>query len=233
MNIHKYDNALTIYQNNKLSQYLVSIFYFSFICFVSNKLFIQYKNYYDLLIIITSIYFSDFVTGLPHIYFDKRKIYYDTSKMDLITDGLNNVAYGFQVHHKNPTKFIENVLITSNYGQFELLTFVSTPLYIITNCFTNSHVLVFMYTFLLVGSSAQIFHGYSHMPIVQVPYVIRVLQRYNIILSNKEHLRHHKKNDHYFTIVNGWANPLLNVVYDYILNPFMKLFPQHFEIESA
>jgi hypothetical protein len=177
------------------------------------------------------MYFADVISGIVHIYFDNRKVFENTKDMNFITNGLNNIAYGFKYgHHKSPLKLTENVIITAIHGQFEILLFLTTPVYFITNYyFTNNHILVFTNTAILLSTSSQIFHGYSHLPTTQVPYIVKILQRYNLILSNKTHLQHHKHGEYYFTIVNGWANPLMDVLYKHIFKPIMKSFPNHFE----
>jgi ubiquitin-conjugating enzyme E2 variant len=70
-------------------------------------------------------------------------------------------------------------------------------------------LLVFMYAVLVVAMAANVFHRWAHM--TRPPLVGRVMQRAGLIISFKQHAKHHRPPyvQHY-CIAIGWLNPLLD-----------------------
>ena len=56
-------------------------------------------------------------------------------------------------------------------------------------------------------------HRYAHMKIQQIPYIVRLLQKTGIILSNESHARHHNGKFHQsYDLMSG----IMNIVVDWI-----------------
>lgn len=76
---------------------------------------------------------------------------------------------------------------------------------------------IFTYTILLTANS-QKFHQWSHEDRTKLPWPVKKLQDYGVILSNKEHKIHHygdpEKNikpfESNFGVMAGWWNPPIN-----------------------
>jgi hypothetical protein len=98
------------------------------------------------------------------------------------------------------------------------------------NVFINhGKFVLFMYVFNFVATFSQILHGFSHKTNNENNKLIRFLQNNHIIINNKKHKNHHTTYDSDFCIVNGWTNPLLNVIYTHILSHFIRANPGHSE----
>ena len=185
----------------------------------------------EIMVVLIGLYSADFVTGLIHVYLDNHHVVFNNiHTLNFASAKLNRVAYAFQYsHHVNPCKMIEGLPITATDGQLEILLYLATPTLIASKVMmitflswgeeTRRLIVLGNSIFILFAMSSQIFHAYAHLPKSKVPFCMRLLQSTGIILSNAEHLKHHKRNEYFFSIVNGWSNPLLNKVYDHFLKP--------------
>ena len=211
--------------------------------------FLKLQNVSDFAIILGSVYSADMFSGLLHIYFDKKKInfvnkndtgailVYDEKYVNTLFD---KVAYGFQIHHGKPRTFIEEVPWFSPVGQYEILRYLSIPTYTITLMFdiyyngllsrNYRNVFIFMYSFNMISTFSQILHGFSHRTKREIPLFIQILQKYGIIINTHNHHLHHTSYNTNFSIVNGWSNNVLNILYKKIIEPILSKYPSHFEI---
>ena len=55
-------------------------------------------------------------------------------------------------------------------------------------------------------------HQQSHMPAHRRPALVNVLQDWGLMISSKEHLKHHHNYDCNFCIGSGMCNPILRFV---------------------
>ena len=141
------------YQNNIQLQFFVSFW-------LLYNIYLQINSFYQVLL----FFLADLFTGLIHIFLDNKLV------LDVSTT-LNRLAYAFQYkHHKKPKDFIENVLITATHGQFEILLYLSTPVFLSTYYFMkNNNLIVLMYTINVLSTNSQVIHGLSHCNISQLP----------------------------------------------------------------
>ena len=186
----------------------------------------NFTHFSDCAFIFGGIYFADMFSGLLHIFLDHKK---PTESAGPISQ----IAQSFQEHHVHPQRFIQRKPWFNPGGQLEILKYLTTPIYITTTILNtlypnNTQIFVFMYTFLGVATFSQILHGFSHAHRAKVPQLITFLQNHRVIISRTDHHTHHVKGHRNFSLVNGWANPLLNTLYDYILRPALQLLPEHF-----
>ena len=167
----------------------------------------------------SSLYLADLFSGVLHVYFDNRK--YDLKQNTV----LDKIAYSFQTHHEDPQSFIRNSPFYNPQGQIDILMYLSTPVYSLTTLghyvYPNTPSLfLILYTFNLVATYSQILHGLSHKNPKTLHPIIRVLQKYRIIIHPQDHRTHHKNYDKHFAIVNGWSNSLLNVFFNKLLKNY-------------
>lgn len=117
----------------------------------------------------------------------------------------------FREHHVDPFKITVHDTIETN-GDNAMLTFPSLALLSFVNIREGYHTDLFIVCFLFsltiwVAITNQI-HKWAHMR--KPPSFINILQKYNILLSRKEHqIHHHNPFDRYYCITNGWLNPVL------------------------
>ena len=127
---------------------------------------------------------------------------------------------------------------TGMYGFPVLVTFVASNL-----LKGNDNLLhIFMQTYLFFANTSQIYHGLAHMVTrksqgkkinhrIQPNYkVIKFLQKYHLIISAKEHSKHHETANSNFAIVNGWSNKALNKLFNKVFLPIMKKYPKKFVV---
>jgi len=64
------------------------------------------------------------------------------------------------------------------------------------------------------------------------PPVVRLLQKFHILLPPHVHKAHHVAGKYSYAIINGWSNPAVDKLYDAVFEPIMKKFPNHFHFET-
>lgn len=239
--ILEYEHRSEEYREKKTLHFFITCLYTSYAVALISDVWSQlHWHVGDIVAVLTGMYFSDLVTGLIHIYLDTHRVVFACDKireMGPISAKLNRISYAFQFsHHVNPVKMIKDLPVTATDGQLEILIYLATPILLITKV-AHAHMdqhdngvrltAVGTETFVLFAMSSQIIHAFTHLPRCKVPFVWRLLQSSRLILSNQEHLRHHKQNEYYFSIVNGWSNPFLNCLYKYVLKPLFRLNPDN------
>ncbi len=166
-------------------------------------------NYYNILTIyyvITSTVFgiiaSDFFSGLFHWF------------GDLISEHTNfSLFSNFKTHHQNPYLTLSQS-IWSLF--FDVLTIGIFAMYMF------NYLWVYIVSTIILFSN--VIHQYSHMPQKNIPFIVKKLQDYRIILHPKSHREHHKPPyNKKFCIVNGWCNILDNVNFWYYLENYFAL----------
>lgn len=222
-----------------MSNWLVGSWLFcnSVLCYTS--IYSNVMSIYDIFTITGAIYFSDFFSGLVHVYFDKRRIRSNGTRANT----LDVIATSFQTHHESPRFFITNRPFYNPMGQLEILMYLTTPVHIITRIVTSQltskydvfsrNMSIFMYTFILIATTSQILHGFSHRNKKETPSVIRFLQSCKLVIRHKEHRVHHSYYDTHFSIINGWSNPLLNILYTHVFLQILKRYPDHFNVTDV
>jgi len=212
--------------------------------------FFKLQKVSDFVIILGSVYSADMFSGLLHIYFDKKKIKF-VNKNDpgailvhdkYVTTLFDKVAHGFQIHHDKPRSFIDQVPWYNPVGQYEILRYLSIPTYTMTLIFdiyyngllskNYKNIFIFMYSFNMIATFSQILHGFSHRTKREIPLFIQILQNYGIIINTHKHHLHHTSYNTNFSIVNGWSNGVLNILYKRIISPTLSKFSSHFDIEQ-
>ena len=149
-----------------------------------------------------SIFLTDLITGIVHIYLDNSKIRYNYSLLDYFRTG-------FEVHHRYPTwQWITNKNYKPDYEMNTII--IPITIFLILNFkYKNNLLITLTLTLILL---AQFFHYSSHAIVhkKKVYNIIEYLQNLNIILHPDIHKEHHTFYDRNYCILNGWANFLLN-----------------------
>lgn len=180
----------------------------------------------DIGVVLCGVYVADFFSACVHIFMDPKKITNTNNMIDAI-------AETFQEHHIQPRLFIQNKPFYNPGGQLNLLMFLSTPLYTATYLLdlyfgaAHKQLFIVLYTNIMMASFAQITHGFSHKRTHELPKIVHLLQKNNVLISVKEHHIHYLMGRNYATLT-GWSNPLLNKLY----KPILKCFPSFFVLEN-
>jgi len=199
----------------------------------------EYGEYLDIVRIIVEvcigIYLADFISGAVHMYLDYQEVqdkelrlhaetsipgvikFEENDELFIKASPMDQYLWNFHVHHDAP--------YPSRDSEFELVMQILRPLAIPFCVFVWIYYMGWMtdtcarilFGALSMGPFMQKFHFLAHARNHGVltnetwgGAVLCALQDYGILLSPKEHRRHHEEFDVNFCIVNGWANPLMN-----------------------
>lgn len=69
-------------------------------------------------------------------------------------------------------------------------------------------------TFLLGGALAQYFHATLHR--ADLPAIVPLLRRAGLLMTPQAHEKHHASLRRDFATNNGWSNPVLNPIFDFL-----------------
>jgi ubiquitin-conjugating enzyme E2 variant len=118
-------------------------------------------------------------------------------------------VHPFRVHHVNPDDFLRRDFLDTN-GDVALLVipFLGGALWLPLDEGWGRALSAFVAAFSIVGLPTNQVHQWAHM--TSPPSPVRWLQDHGLILSRREHARHHcapyARN---YCIATGWCNPFL------------------------
>ena len=210
------------YNQQILYQSFVSFTTILYTAFMFVNIYNKINNLQNIFFYIFGLYLGDLLSGLIHVFLDKKKV----NGFSMI----DKMAFSFQYsHHKNPSEFYSNQQILGISCQLKITFLLGVPIYCLTVALvSNNNIQLALLLMNLSAVWSQIFHAFAHMPFKQIPLIIQILQKINIIIPPHVHRSHHSSYDGNFSIVNGWSNPFLNLLYLYILRPIMSFFPNYF-----
>ena len=161
----------------------------------------------------------------------------------MLFGSLDAMVYSFQHrHHINPTAFIiDGPSLHMPLGNTAIIQKLTIPGLTVYHCLARTEKLrsvleddstyIFFLTLMFLGTMAQTFHAYSHMP-GRTNKFIRFLQYFHIILPPHVHKAHHVVGKYSYAIMNGWSNPVVDRLFDSVFEPLMLSFPSHFHFEE-
>ncbi len=166
-----------------------------------------YINFHRLTILsglmpILGFHFIAFIISFIHWFLDTWTVSNDSLRIRTFNQA--------KTHHYYPHLVVEKDIFARNddaiYGSIMFGT-----IYLI--CYSSLNVQIFMYSTMLSVLASLEIHRYAHMPVNQVPHVIRLLQRSGIILSRESHYRHHNGKFHQsYDLMSG----IMNTIVDWI-----------------
>lgn len=166
----------------------------------------------NVIYLIGAAYFSDFISGLVHIYLDNSKVNYSETINDFY-------KIGFQVHHLYPNFQWSCHKEFQPHYEANTIFVLNIVISIINVLTVNLTILHFTLYLTLI---MQMNHYWCHSIITKkhVPYIIHKLQDIGILLSYKTHSTHHKTYDNNFCLLTGWNDKLFNYIFNnkYLLN---------------
>jgi len=153
--------------------------------------------------IIIGIILADFLSGLFH-WFEDNYIDYCTN-IPLFKD----IGFHNELHHYFPRS-----MLAYSYWDNMSVTFILSILTIGIIYYMNSSLVIeYKYLFgslFIFGSTANIFHRFSHMRECELPSLIHFLQKYKIIISHTDHSYHHHNTDDSYCTIIPYTNYLLD-----------------------
>ena len=141
------------------------------------------ESAYELALVVPVAYAADAITAAVHVYFDHRQVRADGAVSERwLSRELDRAAYGFQVHHVDPMRFVRGMELTGQYGQLEILVLATIPLYLSTALVPFRLLALAMHATNALGSATQVIHAYTHLPVSQVPIAARWAQAHGLLL---------------------------------------------------
>lgn len=164
-----------------------------------------------------AIFLADLLTGLIHWVCDSI----GSSTTPLWGPML---VKPFRDHHREPYR-ITQISLAENLGSSAFLGLIVLGL---TQTFAVTWHPFGIYTLLYFNAFAvwsNLFHRWSHIPLVKRPQWLKSLQNYGLLLHPRTHSLHHRgaHRDNY-CILNGWANVVTNRVPWERMEGFLKRF---------
>lgn len=147
--------------------------------------------------------FTDFACGVIHWAGDTW------GRTDLPLVGRMFVR-SFREHHVDPRAITRHGMVQL-LGEQAIVAVPLMPLLLLHEPESAYGVtlLVFMYAVLVVAITANVFHRWAHM--ARPPLIGRVMQRAGLIISFRQHAKHHQPPyTRHYCIAIGWLNPLLD-----------------------
>lgn len=181
-----------------------------------------------------AIYIADFMSGMFHFLVDYTPLkkgvgwdlvyYYPGSlsspeylklrKQVIKKAGVwQRASYFFKMHHlKKPNHIAKRPVYTTFLPTLPLSIMLLLLSILASFLLDARHGYVALILFFsgMIAFWAQYIHSVTHgrksLPIV------RFLQKYRILMNLQCHSKHHKYPDQYFCFINGWADPLVNLI---------------------
>ena len=152
---------------------------------------------------ITAYLTADFINGLVHMYMDGNEDY---------TSPAGPLIAAFHLHHKTPVYKKNNILLVYFNESGAKNWLVGYLLIAVMVIRTGSIPPVLSYTIVYIGilsSVAEVSHYCCH---VTDPKIAQYLRYLGLFLSKKHHGKHHIADNVNYAFLNGFTDPLLNVI---------------------
>ncbi|MDQ0471636.1 fatty acid desaturase CarF family protein [Labrys wisconsinensis] len=183
-------------------------------------------------------YLADLLSGLIHMYMDYRPVppgsgladvyfykgshdsehYHTLRKQALARVGpIDRLAFDFKFHHPRPEVLGRRKLI---YQVRSTVIVLSLPFSVELNAacliwHVPNWLVAGAIVLIVAGSLSQYFHGSLHRE--KNPWFILFLRRIGLLMTPAAHAVHHTTLERDFSVINGWSNPLVNVIFRFLL----------------
>lgn len=197
---------------------------------------IEQITWFTPLFILIAFYLADFLSGIVHFVLDYRYTKPDSGLRDLYfyegnkgaqeyvtlrskvmknVSALDEVVFDFKVHHISPGTLARRSFLTVC---LPIVYFGSLPMICVlfalsTMEWISGNLILMGWCFISALSLAQYAHSCAHKR--QVPLIPKLLQKLRLFISKEKHDSHHTDLGQDFCLLNGWANPLVNVIFKY------------------
>ena len=163
------------------------------------------KTFQIILQIILGFYLVEFFGGMLH-WFEDSYLNYCTN-IPILSD----IVKANELHHFFP----RSILYYSYFENIKVTLYIIIVLFIICFIFFKSTMIKYKYLFgslFFFSLCINIIHKYSHMRDCELPYIIRKLQKNNIIMSHEEHSIHHRNAADKYFVMNKYTNTFFDKI---------------------
>jgi Lipid desaturase domain len=170
-------------------------------------------------IIIFTFLFTDFLNGLVHMYMDNNDRY-DTPAGPLVAN--------FHLHHKIPQYQKRNLLLVyfnETGSKVWLIGYLAAVAILAGFPGLNPKILLALVYTGILSSFAEVSHYLCHS---STSGAVLFLSRTGILLSKKHHAAHHLSDNINYAFLNGFSDPLLNLIARKLCKGYKNTTDQHF-----
>lgn len=190
-------------------------------------------------VLLLAVYCADAASGIAHFVVDYTPNVSDVGLKDLYDykgdkgsadyvekrriamrkiSGFQEVVFDFKVHHLTPRALGRRSVLKMTLPVIVYATFPLTVLFVTLGelGWLPPDVLLFFAILVGCGTVAQYAHSCTHKR--KIPPVARFLQATRLFLRPSAHEVHHQFPDRQFCLLNGWANPLIDRVFHFVLS---------------
>jgi len=172
-----------------------------------------------ILALISAYIFTDFLNGLVHLYMDTNDNYASIA---------GPLIAAFHLHHRTPVyknNTVPAVYFNETGSKIWLVFYLSGAAFLINKGLINpfvSHVLA--YTGIL-SSAAEVSHYLAHN---KHSGIVNVLRGAGLLLPTKHHARHHLRDNVSYTFLNGFTDPLVDMIAKRYFNGYKTTTDLHY-----
>lgn len=173
-----------------------------------------------MLTIIVTYIVTDFVNGLVHMYMDNNTNY---------TSLVGPFVSAFHLHHSKPIyakRHPIKVYFYESGTKFWLLIYLLILVGVQNKLSVNFALDVGFVCFGILSSVAEVSHYWCHNA-TKKNKIVRVLQKYRILLSKQHHAAHHISDNTHYAFLNGVTDPLLNLISKYCYDGYKNHADKH------
>ncbi len=131
--------------------------------------------------------------------------------------GFQEVVFDFKVHHVTPAALGKRSLLTMTLPVIVYALFPLTAMLVILQVLGWMPPAALLFSAVLLGAAtvAQYSHACAHK--AEPAAWIVALQRMRLFLPPSAHDVHHRDPERHFCLLNGWANPVVNQLFRWVL----------------
>lgn len=227
--IKEYQIAMEKYKN--INYYARLEFFFSIIIIalqlITTIQLVQQYNSINIFAIFITLFFSyfltDFINGFAHMIVDNNDHYTSIVGPFVAAFHLHHIKLTYEKKHPLKIYFDES-------GHKIWLVFYLIILFIIQNVtHLNFYLNLCLVSIGVLSSVAELSHFWCHNK-KQTNRLIRLLQKYHLLLSMKHHKLHHQQDNINYAFLNGMSDPILNIIAKYFFLGYKNFSDKHVKI---
>lgn len=162
---------------------------------------------------------TDFINGLVHIYMDNNDSYASLA---------GPLIANFHLHHKTPLyrkHWLPVVYFVESGSKVWLVGFLAVTAWVVTVTPLPPPLAWLLVYVGILSSWAEVSHYLCHSSTAPL---VQLLAGCGLLLSKRHHARHHLEDNRNYAFLNGWSDPLLNLIAHRYYPGYRHTTDQHF-----
>ena len=174
---------------------------------------------HQLIVVVAACLATDFINGLVHMYMDCNDSY------DSLAGPL---TANFHLHHKAPQYDINPLPIVyfrESGSKVWLVGYLLIVAFALNKMPTSPQLAYLLVYIGIFSSVAEVSHYLCHS---SNSNMILFLGNCGVLLSKRHHARHHLEDNTNYAFLNGWSDPLLNMIARYFSPGYKNTTDRHY-----